>query len=228
MKEKKMLRNVFITIVTVMIIVAFGLVNSNAEDCEKGPTPLEILNGEVGMQLSNMAFVTESELNIYLYSGINIADVVRLDKDIRRTEAITNVRDARIMLNSGGGVAFAGLAIRDIIKNAQNRGWKVSVEANGIVASAAVPIIAVCRPRIANAGTMFMVHEAAMFKWPGRETASDIDAQQRMFALLRDRYIGYLVEDSNLSYDELRSMEKQTTWFTAKEAKEFGIVDIVQ
>ena len=141
------------------------------------------------------------------------------------TEDTTEILDLRIFLNSGGGGAFAGLAIADTIVEAQARGWKVEVFANGIVASAAVPVFAVCRPRHASIGTLFMVHEAALWKWPGRETATDIAAQQTLMVRLRERYMHYMVSNSNLSKEKWREKERITTWFDRDQVVEWGLID---
>jgi ATP-dependent protease ClpP protease subunit len=46
--------------------------------------------------------------------------------------------------------------------------------------------------------------------------------------MLQDRYISILVEHSSLSETEWRDMERQTTWFTAEQAKEWGLVDEIR
>ena len=73
-----------------------------------------------------------------------------------------------------------------------------------------------------------MVHEASLWKWPGRETASDIASQGRLMILLRDRYINYLVENSKLNKAKWEAMEKKTTWFSANQAMDYGLVDRVE
>jgi len=188
----------------------------------------ENLNGPDGLELSNMSFLSGGRLNTYLYSGLSVADVVKVHGDISKIEDNTDVRSMRLFINSPGGGAFAGLAIADLINQAQRRGWKIEANATGIIASAAVPVFVVCSPRYAAAGTIFMVHEAALWKWPGRETASDIRSQQEMMDVLQLRYLTYLVDNSNLSFGEWVEKEKATTWFTADKALSWGMVDEVR
>ena len=73
-----------------------------------------------------------------------------------------------------------------------------------------------------------MVHEAALWKWPGRETASDIRSQNELMYLLRDRYIGKLVGNSNLDKTKWEELEKKTTWFSASKALTWGLVDSIE
>jgi ATP-dependent protease ClpP protease subunit len=123
------------------------------------------------------------------------------------------------------------LALADLIIRAQKEyGITFEAHASGIIASAAVPPFVVCEKRYAAPGTIFMVHEAALWKWPGRESASTISAQNDLMKLLQKRYIAYLLPPrSKLGFDEWALLEKNTTWFDAVKARdEYGIVDIIE
>ena len=176
-------------------------------------------------KLSQLSFIANGKAFVKIFSGLSVADVTRLWNDIVFLEETTNVREVHIFINSPGGGAFDGLALADEIQRAQKHGFKMIAHASGIVASAAVPVLAVCRPRYAARGTIFMVHEAALWKWPGRETASDIKSQNELMDMLRSRYIKKMVDNSKLSKEEWEAMEKCTTWFSTEKAMEFGIVD---
>ena len=186
------------------------------------------LNRESGSELSNLSYISGGRLNTYLFSGMSVVDVVNIHKDVSKVEDNTDIRTMRLFINSPGGSAFAGLAIADMINQASSRGWTVEANATGIVASAAVPVFAVCSPRYAAEGTLFMVHEAALWKWPGKETASDIRAQQKLMIVLQDQYLSYLIENSNLDHASWVEKERATTWFTAAEALSWGLVDDIR
>jgi ATP-dependent Clp protease protease subunit len=179
-------------------------------------------------KLSQLSFISGGEAFIKIFSGLSVADVTRLWNDFCVLEHSTNVRDVNLFINSPGGDAFSGLALADQIERAQNNGFKITAYASGIIASAAVPVLAVCDVRITAPGTIFMVHEAALWKWPGRETASDIQSQNELMVLLRDRYISKLVSNTKLSNKEWRVMEKKTTWFSSERAIEIGLVDRIE
>jgi len=180
--------------------------------------------------LSQLSFICPSKKKgfIKIFSGLSVADVTRLWNDIVVLKYNTDIRDIELFINSPGGDAFSGLALADHLEAAQKEGFKITAHASGIIASAAVPVFAVCSPRFAASGTIFMVHEASLWKWPGRETASDIESQGSLMKLLRDRYIGKLVDHSNLSKTKWEEMEKKTTWFSADEAKNYGLVDKIR
>jgi ATP-dependent protease ClpP protease subunit len=179
-------------------------------------------------QLSQLSFISNDKAFVKIFSGLSVADVTRLWNDLVVLENNTEIRDVNLFINSPGGDAFSGLALADQIERARRKGFKVTAHASGIIASAAVPVFAVCDVRLAAPGTIFMVHEAALWKWPGRETASDIRSQNDLMYLLRDRYIGKLVDNSKLNKTKWEELEKKTTWFSADKAMDWGLVDHIE
>jgi ATP-dependent protease ClpP protease subunit len=73
-----------------------------------------------------------------------------------------------------------------------------------------------------------MVHEASLWKWPGRETASDIRSQNELMLLLRERYIGKLAAYSKLDKETWEKLESKTTWFSVEKAMNWGLVDKIE
>ena len=187
---------------------------------------MEVVNREG--ELSHLSFTIKDKVYFKLFSGIGIGDVTSFWNDICVIYNKTKIRDLNLYINSPGGDAFSGMAFADEIERAQKLGFKVTAHSSGIIASAAVPVFAVCDVRIAAPGTIFMVHEAALWKWPGRETASQIRSQNELMYLLRNRYIGKLVANSKLSKSKWEELEGKTTWFSAEKAKEWGLVDKIE
>ncbi len=179
-------------------------------------------------RLSQLSFISKDKAFVKIFSGLSVADVTRLWNDLVVLENNTEIRDVNLFINSPGGDAFSGLALADQIERARRKGFKITAHASGIIASAAVPVFAVCDVRLAAPGTIFMVHEAALWKWPGRETASDIRSQNELMHLLRDRYIGKLVDNSKLNKNKWEELEKKTTWFSADKALNWGLVDSIE
>ena len=187
------------------------------------------LNAESGGQISFMSYITPKSVVFNLYSGISVSDFIKLSGDLIKIRDFTDYRIVDLNINSPGGSAFDGLSISDLIEKAQNKwGFTIRAHASGIIASAAVPIFAVCKERYATEGAIFMVHEAALWKWPGRETASDIRTQNLMMNMLQDQYTLYLVKNSKVSKEKWDNLQKETTWFTTKQAMEFGLVDHIE
>jgi ATP-dependent protease ClpP protease subunit len=207
-------------------------------DSEK---PVEVIQGNdeisrsmsvqnIDGELSMLTFVAQDRSAAYLklFSGLSVSDVTRFWNDVTWLRINTDVREVVLYINSPGGDAFSGLALADEIERAQRHGFKIIAHASGIIASAAVPVFAVCDERLATPGTIFMVHEASLWKWPGRETASDIRSQGELMHLLRERYLAKLVANSNLTVSEWEAMEVKTTWFSAKQALDWGLADKIE
>lgn len=205
---------------------------------------LEVLKGKKGEEkiakgmeipnpngsLSNMSSLMGDEAVVKIYSALTVSDVGNLHNDIKYLYKMTDIRKIVVFINSPGGDAFSGLALADHIEKAKRLGFEVTMEASGIIASATVPVFAVGTKgrRFAAPGTIFMVHETSIWKWPGRETASDIRSQNRLMNLIRDRYIEKLVDNGNLGKEEWEDMEQKTTWFSAESARKWGIVDEIE
>jgi ATP-dependent protease ClpP protease subunit len=191
-----------------------------------------------GLQLTKMSSISNGTLFVKIYSGLSVADVTRLWNDLIYIENETSIRDVDLFIDSPGGDAFSGLALADTIRKFKKRGFYFTAHATGIIASAAVPVFAVCDVRLATKSTIFMVHEAALWKWPGRETASDIRTQGKLMDLLQKLYLDILVESTNLNFDEWVALEKATSWFGTRTfnngtgdvvgAIEIGILDAIE
>ncbi|MEJ2098412.1 MAG: ATP-dependent Clp protease proteolytic subunit [Desulfobacterales bacterium] len=199
---------------------------SQNDDKDRVNKSMEVPNQEG--HLSQLSFISKNKAFVKIFSGLSVSDVTRLWNDLCVLEHNTSIRDVQVFINSPGGDAFSGLALADQIERARRKGFRVTAHASGIVASAAVPVFAVCDERLAAPGTIFMVHEAALWKWPGRETASDIRSQNDLMALLRDRYIGKLTANSKLDKSKWEELEKKTTWFSAEKAMDWGLVDKIE
>jgi ATP-dependent protease ClpP protease subunit len=185
--------------------------------------PIHFLNGEYNGTLSALTFLTPKAAYMNLYSGITVGDYIKMSSDFIKLRDYTDVRDVFININSPGGSAFDALSISDLIDRKEAEGFIITAIATGIVASAAVPIFAVCDNRIVSDGAMFMVHEVQLWK-RGVESASDIIIQGIMLTQLQERYADLMAANSNLSAKEWLVKMKGTTWFTAKDAIKWGLV----
>jgi len=199
---------------------------SQKDNNERINKSMEVPNQEG--HLSQLSFISKDQAFVKIFSGLSVSDVTRLWNDLCVLENNTNIRDVNLFINSPGGDAFSGLALADQIERARRKGFRITAHASGIIASAAVPVFAVCNQRFAAPGTIFMVHEAALWKWPGRETASDIRSQNELMSLLRERYIGKLTANTKLDKGKWEELEKKTTWFSVEKALDWGLVDKIE
>ena len=167
-------------LISILAVLAIMVSPSWAEeDCvcmEDTSRVMEVPNPN--LKLSQLTGMTSKGVYIKIFSGLSVADVTRLWNDLIYLRDETEHKVVDMFINSPGGDAFSGLALAGLVNTAQTKwGFTLRAHASGIVASAAVPVFASCEVRYAESGTIFMVHEAALWKWPGRETASDISSQ---------------------------------------------------
>jgi ATP-dependent protease ClpP protease subunit len=184
-----------------------------------------------GYTLSHLSAIYGNKLYIKLFSGISVADVTKAWSDMLVAVEEYNFTvgsEVHVFIDSPGGDAFSGLALADLIEVYQKQGIKFIAHGTGIIASAAVPIFAVCDETHATKATIFMVHEAALWKWPGRESASQIRAQTALMDLLQELYLQKLVDNSKLNMDQWKELEAKTSWFGTEKAKDnLGILDYI-
>lgn len=135
-------------------------------------------------------------------------------------EQLASAQDrARVFINSPGGAVDEGIAIYNALR-AHKAGCEVIVD--GFALSIASAIACAGKPVKAMAGATFMIH--------GPWTSSTGDAKaMRSTAEALDKVGEALVtiyaEKTGKSPDELRTLMQAETWFTAEEAKAFGLVD---
>jgi len=107
-------------------------------------------------------------------------------------------------------------------------GGVINAHASGIIASATVPILAVCSKRFSSPGAIFMVHQASIFKFFSAETKSDLASQTAMMDILESNYMDKLAKYTKLSAKEWADLSKETTWFGVENAVLWGLVDEVE
>ena len=211
----------FMTFSIVAAWITIGAALFVLNGCMPVPPPAEIkpasLNCDSCLKMPSDAILVDGVLHYYLYGTMQVHTARSVSRAILLTESLTDIRHMRIHMFSGGGNAYTGPGISDVITSAQKRGWGVEVHATGIVASAAIPVFAVCYPRYAAFGTMFMVHPLQGGRVP-------TEMKEKFTA----KYVKYLVLMTKVGRVEWRKMVDDTTWFTVEKAMEWGLVDAIQ
>jgi len=234
------MKKLFKTIILATAIVFFGCAGMNTVDNSPVRHHLDLNVVSVDKvkmdtkeiegwapEMSGLSYVIEDTGYMKIFAGISVSDTQNLwnDLNIMRAEGIT---DVKVFLNSGGGGAFDGIAIARCLMKARVDGMYIEMHASGVVASAAIPILSAGSKRFALEGTIFMVHEAALWKWPGRETASDIRSQAALMDLLRNSYLSIMETNTTTSFEKWGEMEGETVWFNTETAKKLGLIDEIE
>lgn len=147
--------------------------------------------------------------------GVSANAVVRALRDIKG--------DVTVRINSPGGDAFDGIAIYNALKRHAEKG-KVTVEVDGLAASAA-SIIAMAGDQIIVAkGAMLMIHCAWSFTIGD---AGEHEKRASMLSKLDTQIAGVYAARSKKSEAECLELMQDETWMGADEAVELGFADSI-
>lgn len=161
----------------------------------------------------------ENEYKLTVYGSIggwfseNNAEAVRRKIQDVKAERI------HVHINSGGGSAFDGVAICNLLKQ---HDAEVIVHIDGWAASAASVIAMAGDKIIMPSNTMMMIHQASTFEYGNADffekTARDLrKIDSALAASYKKRFVG--------TDEELKQLLKDETWLTAEEAVALGLAD---
>jgi len=177
------------------------------------------------MSLLNILMLGNKKAEMRIYGVIGegwMADVTPEDVN-RELDALEDVDEIDIMINSPGGGVFAGSAIYNSLRRHKA---KKNIYVDGICASIAT-VVAMAGDTI-NMGrtSMMMIHNPYSPSISGgakelRKKADDLDK-------LKELSIGAYMTKVNLTREELIEKMDYETWMTADEAKGFGFISHIE
>jgi len=132
-------------------------------------------------------------------------------------------RDISIYINSPGGSVYAGLAIYDVMQYVPN---DIATYAMGMAASMGQFLLTAGAPGKRYA----MPHAAILMHQPHGGiggTATDIRIQAEQSLYLKRLMAERIAMHSGKPVEQIEADSDRDRWFTAEEAKEYGIVDHV-
>ena len=146
--------------------------------------------------------------------GFNESDLL---KELR---AIPTENELEVSINSFGGSVFTALSIYSLL---QAHKGAITFRVDGVAMSAATIITSVPNARVVMPkGSMMMIHKVSSIALGNsddmRKAADDMDK-------LEENIIGIYAEKTGKSADEIREKVNAETYFTAREAVDFGLAD---
>src|SRR3569833_2162553 len=132
-------------------------------------------------------------------------------------------RDIRLFINSPGGSMDAMFAMYDVMKYLPN---DVSTVGLGMAASAGQFLLTAgtAGKRYALRNTRIMMHQPS---GGIRGTASDIRIQAEQSVLLKHRFLELIAAHSGRPFEQIELDADRDRYFTAAEAREYGLIDHV-
>lgn len=138
------------------------------------------------------------------------------------TKAIKNdkVRRISIELTSSGGCAFAALAYYEAIRRCPK---PVEVVGTGIVASAAVIILAAGHKRYMTPSCWVMVHEDEVILDEGTRV-SQAEKQIKTSRRIEDQWCRLLSAQTTITIKEWQELHSREEWLTPEVCKDLGLI----
>lgn len=173
----------------------------------------------------NFRNVTEQGAELLLYGDISDrtwygdeATPRQFNDDL---EALGNVQEITVRINSGGGDVFAASAIGNMLKNHPAH---ITARIEGCCCSAATVVSSCCDTVKAEIGTIYMIHPVSI------GVCDFLNAEQlRTYAsaleAIEDGILNIYARKTGKEKGELAGWMKETSWWTPAEAKEKGFVD---
>jgi ATP-dependent Clp protease protease subunit len=188
-----------------------------------GMTPYII--EERSMNITQMDVFSRLMQERILFLGTGIDDQVAniINAQLLFLEHVDSAKNITMMINSPGGSVYAGLGIYDTMQFIKPN---VETQVTGLAASMAFVL--------ATAGTKgqryALKHSRLMQHQPMGGVsgqASDIEITAREIQKLKKELYEIISEHSGQDYKKIEADADRDYWMTAKEAKEYGIIDQV-
>lgn len=141
----------------------------------------------------------------------------------KELDALGDVPEIIVRINSGGGDVFAANAIFTRLKD---HDAKITVKIDGWAASAAT-IIAMAGDsiKIAKNG-VFMIHDPAMTVWD-TFTAEDFEKMASELKVIKQSIVNAYTMKTGRKEEEIKKLMADETWWTGEEAVENGFCDVL-
>ena len=168
---------------------------------------------------------TEESAELLLYGDISDTswwgDEVTPKQFNEDLNALGDVKDITVRINSGGGDVFAATAIGNALEQ-----HKASITAriDGLCASAATIVACHCNKVVAANDSTYMIHPVRMGMF-GYMDATGLQKCIEALSTIRDNIINLYAKKTGRNIDEVAEQMDNTSWFTAAQAKENGFVD---
>lgn len=156
---------------------------------------------------------------IYLHGEINEEMALRFSQELSVLEANKKVDEVIIELSSEGGIAYDALTIAGRMRSS-NLG--IHVRAYGLVASAAVIILAYGCYRTMTEESWVMVHEDS---GDATGSVSELEAKVAHARRMEIQWYKLMANSTHISAEKWARLHKATTYLSAEESLKLGLID---
>lgn len=141
-----------------------------------------------------------------------------------KLDAVGEVSELHIYVNSPGGSVFEGIAIGNMLKRHKAR---TIAHVDALAASIASNIVACCDEVRMPSNAMLMIHNAMTGVFGNtnelRKAADDLD---RINGMQIETYLSKI--NGKTTQEEIQQMMDEETWLSAQQAYDIGLCDVVE
>lgn len=167
----------------------------------------------------NGPIVADDDAWIYQYFGYQVISPLAVRQAVRDNPA---GEDLVLEINSGGGSVFSGFEIYSILRGAEDIHTRAEVQS--LAASAASTIMLGCDEVWASPVAQIMIHNPST--WTEGDQQEHRGSIRVLDSITESILNGYEAKCAGRrTRDQLRSMMARTTWMSAQEALDAGLVD---
>ncbi|MHC9692413.1 ATP-dependent Clp protease proteolytic subunit [Corynebacterium diphtheriae] len=185
---------------------------------------IRMAQASAGMNLSDSVYKRLLRERI-IFLGTQVDDEIanKLCAQILLLSAEDPTRDISLYINSPGGSVTAGMAIYDTMKYSP---CDIATYGMGLAASMGQFLLSggTKGKRFALPHARIMMHQPSAGVGG---TAADIAIQAEQFAQTKREMAELIAEHTGQSFEQITKDSDRDRWFTAQQAKEYGIVDHV-
>ena len=168
--------------------------------------------------VTNLATQPAAEIDLFDEIGLFGVTVADFAKSLA---AIPADRDISLRINSPGGSVFDGFALLDILSARRER---LTCRVVGLAASMASIVMLTGKRTEAAANATIMIHNPAALVGGGSD---EMRSMAELLDKLKGRLVNCYAQKTGKSTEEISKAMDATTYFTAEEAKAFGLVDAI-
>jgi len=127
--------------------------------------------------------------------------------------------ELQVAINSPGGSVYGGIAIANMIKQLQAKGHKTTAFVEGVAASIASVIMCACENVIMGESSLVMIHNCWSIV---QGDANTLRKEADTMDVMNEAIVSFYKSKFNLPVEVLKTMMDEETWFSGREAVDFG------
>jgi ATP-dependent Clp protease protease subunit len=195
----------------------------NHEDIVSQLVPIVIEQSNRGERSFDIYSRLLRERIIFVTGGVEDHMATLITAQLLYLESENPKKDIYMYINSPGGVVTAGMAIHDTMQYIRP---KVGTVCIGQAASMGAFLLSAGEPgmRVALTNARIMIHQPS---GGAQGMASDIEIQAREILRIRHRMNELMAKYTGQTIEEIEKNVERDKFFSADEAKAFGLVDEV-